>query len=319
MKKFLKVATVLTLCVSASFVHAQKSKKVTHHFLKSGWASGGPAIYNREFKETWSTSDNSETTDAWHLPDGGIVYSFCTRGRDCKSGVVRLDKNKKEMWRYNCPDGNTNHSCQPLPTKGFLLGESNNNGMWLVEIDKKGKERVRIKVADSCKDKFHGFRQVRKTRKGTYLGTKMYEATGYEWDKKGKLLRTFPHALFVAIRLPNGNTLVSAAHPAPGHGIVIEYDKKGKVVWEVTEEDLNKLGVKTIMACGVQRLPNGNTVITSVKHGKQIGQGDPVKAYEITRDKKLVWSIPSSTHNKNMGNIQILDVKGDVYKLQVLK
>jgi len=316
MKKFLKVSALLTLCAAANFVYGEK---VSHRFLKSGWNSGGPGVYDENFKAVWSKADNSETSDAWMLPDGGVVYSFCTRGKKAVSGVSRLDKNQKEIWRYNCPDGNTNHSCQPLPSKGFLLGESNKNGMWIVEIDKSGKEAKRIKVADSCKDKFHGFRQVRQTPEGTYLGTNMKLATGYEWDKAGKLLRTFPHALFVAIRLPNGNTLVSTAHANNKHGIVIEYDKKGKVVWEVTEDDLKKLGIKTIMACGLQRLPNGNTVITSAKHGKPVGEGDQVKAYEITRDKKLVWSIPSSTHKKNMGNIQILDVKGDVYKLQVLK
>ena len=42
-------------------------------------------------------------------------------------------------------------------------------------------------------------------------------------------------------------------------------------------------------------------------------------AFEITREKKLVWSIPGNTSPANMGNIQLLDVPGDVYNFDVLK
>ena len=50
-----------------------------------------------------------------------------------------------------------------------------------------------------------------------------------------------------------------------------------------------------------------------------VGTGDAVKAFEVTPAKKLVWSIPSATDKANMGNIQILDVPGDVYSFGVLK
>jgi hypothetical protein len=73
------------------------------------------------------------------------------------------------------------------------------------------------------------------------------------------------------------------------------------------------------MVCGAQRLPNGNTVITNVNHGTPVGTGDMVKAFEITPAKKLVWSIPSRVSKGNMGNIQILDVPGNVYNFEVLK
>ena len=43
------------------------------------------------------------------------------------------------------------------------------------------------------------------------------------------------------------------------------------------------------------------------------------KACEITPAKELVWSIPGNITKGNMGNIQILDVPGDVYKFEVLK
>lgn len=290
---------------------------VRHRFLKSGWVSGGPAIYGAGFKPEWSLESAAESSDGWVLPDRGVVFSYSIRGKE--AGIIRLDPAGKQLWKYIAPDNHDNHSCQPLPGGGFLAGETATNGMWMVELDSTGKEQHRVKVGDSTRDLHHTFRQVRKTPQGTYLATVMNENKTCEWDATGHLLRTFPRGVFVAIRLPNGNTLVSTGNPSPAYGAVIEYDKAAKVVWEVTLADLEALGIQISMVCGLQRLPNGNTVITNVNHGKPVGSGDMVKAFEITPAKKMVWSIPGNTSNGNMGNIQILDVPGDVFKFGVLK
>ena len=312
---FIVTGALLTgMCASAG---SSDGTPVKHRFFKAGWASGGPAIYDTEFKTEWSLDDGNELSDGWVLPDNGVVFSYSIRRKE--AGIIRLGPDKKQLWKYVAPDKHDNHTSQPLPGGGFLAGETATNGMWMVEIDKDGKEQKRVKVGDSTRDMNHTFRQVRKTAQGTYLAAVMNENKTYEWDANGKLLRTFPKGAFVAIRLPNGNTLVTAAHPAADHGAVIEYDKDAKVVWEVTQADIEAMGIQVSMVCGAQRLPNGNTVITSANHGKPIGTGDLVKAFEVTPDKKLVWSIPSKTSKGNMGNIQILDVPGDVYQFGVLK
>ena len=85
--------------------------------------------------------------------------------------------------------------------------------------------------------------------------------------------------LVAAIRLPDGNTLIGCTLG----NLVIEVDKEGKEVWRVTNDDLPGKPIND--ACGVQRLANGNTVVTS--HHAGAGQ---VKLLEVTRDKKLVWT-----------------------------
>jgi hypothetical protein len=292
-------------------------EQVKHRFFKAGWASGGPAIYDAEFKPEWSLANGAELSDGWVLPDNGVVLSYSIRGKE--AGVIRLGPDKRQLWKYVAPDNHDNHSCQPLPGGGFLAGETAKDGMWMVEIAKDGKEQKRVKVGDSTRDMHHTFRQVRKTAQGTYLAAVMNENKTYEWDASGHLLRVFPKGAFVAIRLPNGNTLVTAAHPAADHGAVIEYDRAGRVAWELTRADIESMGIQVSMVCGAQRLPNGNTVITNVAHGKPVGAGEMVKAFEITRAKKLVWRIPSTVAKGNMGAIQILDVPGDVYQFEVLK
>src|SRR5205085_1089757 len=82
------------------------------------------------------------------------------------------------------------------------------------------------------------------------------------------------------IRLENGNTLIICTHG--NH--VIEVDREGKIVWQLTNADLPAALLKD--PCGAQRLSNGNTIITS--YG-QTGAGE-IKLLEVTPDKKLVWT-----------------------------
>ena len=248
-------------------------------------------VYDAAFHVQWSADNSAELSDAWLLGDGGLVYSFSLRGRE--AGIVRLGPDKKQLWKYTAPGRHDNHSCQPLPHGGFLAGETAQDGMWMVEIDRNGRELTRVKVGDSTRDMFHTFRQVRKTPQGTYLAAVMCESKTYEWDASGKLLRTFPKGAYVAIRLPDGHTLVTAGHAADDHGAVIEYDRDARVVWELTKADVLRLGIRLSMVCGVQRLPNGNTVITNVNHGPPLGDGEMVKAFEVTPGKEMVWHIPA--------------------------
>ncbi|MEN8866726.1 MAG: hypothetical protein ABF381_14185, partial [Akkermansiaceae bacterium] len=91
----------------------------------------------------------------------------------------------------------------------------------------------------------------------------------------GRKARNWP---FTAIRLKNGNTLVNLTNGNK----TVEFDSDGKVVWKVTNDDLNG---RFADPCGGQRLANGNTIICSY------GQKDPkkVKIFEVTPEKKVVW------------------------------
>jgi hypothetical protein len=306
------------------------SREIKHEFFVAGWNCGGPALYDAEFQQTWQHSSSDELSDGWVLPDGGIVYSFSKR-KEKLAGVVRLGPDKKELWTYTAPNGSDNHSCQPLPHGGFLLGECAKDGLWMVELDAEGNELKRVKVADEVKDIHHAFRAVRKTPQNTYLGTLMKPAQcagktlagghAYEWDASGKLIHTFPSGFFHAVRLSNGNTLVSEGGGADGRGVT-EYDADGTRVWALTSDDLKAAGLRVGMVCGLQRLPNGNTVVTNVKHGKHplgLEGGEAPKAFEVTADKKVVWKVPASTSSNNMGSIQLLDVPGNPFKMEVFR
>jgi hypothetical protein len=100
---------------------------------------------------------------------------------------------------------------------------------------------------------------------------------------------------FTAIRLDNGNTVISLTHGNK----VIEVDGSGRVVWQMSNADLEENLFDD--ACGAQRLPNGNTVIASY-HAEE-----GTKLFEVTRDKEVVWSYdgPYRVHH-----FQILTTNG---------
>ncbi len=87
---------------------------------------------------------------------------------------------------------------------------------------------------------------------------------------------------------------------------VIEVDPQDRVVWEVKQDDIpgNALG----FVAGLQRLPNGNTVICNWSgHG---GAKDQPQVFEITRDKKVVWEVRDPRLNL-ISSINILDAGGE--------
>jgi len=68
---------------------------------------------------------------------------------------------------------------------------------------------------------------------------------------------------------------------------------------------------------GCQRLPNGNTIFCNYLGHGHIGE-QPM-FFELTPDKKIVWSFRDDAHFKTINQIQLLDVPGDVTKVEILR
>jgi hypothetical protein len=121
--------------------------------------------------------------------------------------------------------------------------------------------------------------------------------------------------------LPNGNLLVNTGHGVlvscgdqPGGSRVFEVDEVGNVVWQVQGDELPGVSLKFI--AGLQRLPNGNTVICNwLGHG-HLGQAPHL--LEVTPDKRVVWSFADHVTMKTISSVQLLDVAGDVTRSEIL-
>ena len=122
--------------------------------------------------------------------------------------------------------------------------------------------------------------------------------------RRGHGAEAFGNAVFSAVRLANGNTLIGTGN---GHS-VLEVTPEKKIVWQVHQDDLP--GIELAWVTTLQVLPNGNVIIGNCHAGPQHPQ-----LVEVTRDKKVVWTFKDF---KNLGdatsNSQVLGVEGKVIR-----
>ena len=160
----------------------------------------------------------------------------------------------------------------------------------IVEVDTAGNILSKTPLAPETDNVHMQTRMARKLLNGNYLVPHLLAFAIKEYTPGGKVVNVFRTDLpelggkqaenwpFTAIRLSNGNTLVTLTH---GNKIV-EMDSTGKIVWSVSNNDLKN----PVFAdpCGAQRLPNGNTVIASY------GAKEGIKLFEINASKEMVWN-----------------------------
>jgi hypothetical protein len=85
-------------------------------------------------------------------------------------------------------------------------------------------------------------------------------------------------------------------------------------VWSVNHDELPGISLKFMT--GFQRLPNGNTVMSNwIGHG-QFGKAPHI--IEVTRDKKVVWTFQDHKTMRTVSSIQLLDVKGDATRHELI-
>ena len=216
------------------------------------------------------------------------------------------------MWEYKSPEKTEADGCQPLPNGNVLVIECGSSR--IVEVDRAGNIAKEIKLETSPEIKLHNqFRGTRKTKDGHYVVCFKGEGKIVELDGDGMVLRKIsvpgdPHEV---IPLPDGHLLVACGD---GHKVV-ELDAQEKIVWELNENDLPGNTLRLMAGC--QRLPNGNTIFCNyLGHGHI---GTQPEFFEITPEKKVVWQFEDHEHFKTINQIQVLDVKGDVTKGEILR
>jgi outer membrane protein assembly factor BamB len=149
---------------------------------------------------------------------------------------------------------------------------------------------------------------ARQLKNGNFLVPHLLAFAIKEYSPDGKIVHVFKTDLdeiggrkaenwpFTAIRLDDGNTVVSLTHGNK----VVELNPRGEIVWKVTNDHVQALFKDP---CGCQRLANGNTVIGS--HAADKG----ISMVEVTRENKIVWT---SDHPLAAGvhHFQILTTNG---------
>lgn len=268
-------------------------EKISHSFLAAG---NETYILDGTGKVTWRYPHASR--DGWVLPDGNVLLAVA-KNKDYPGGAaVEITRAGKVVFAFKGTQSEVN-TVQSLENGRVLLTEAGARPR-LLEVDREGKIVVEVPLQAQTRDHHLQTRMARKLANGNYLVPQLLDRVVREYTPQGKVVWEVktPHMPFTAIRLANGNTLINCTLG----NRVIEVDAAGKTVWQLSNDDLP--GQLINDACGGQRLPNGNTVITSHHAGAK-----QVKLLEVTPDKKVAWS---HTDNKNFGihHFQILDTNG---------
>lgn len=298
----------LLFALLASPLHADHHKgKITHSFLGLG-KGARTSIVGEDGKVAWQI--DLPASDGWVLPNGNVLLAVYPCKDYPKGGVAEIERvSKKTVFSYQGQQ-NEISTVQLLSDGTFLIAELGPEPRART-INRKGEVLHDMPLACQKKNAHMQTRMLRSLPNGNYIAPHLLDFAVKEYDPKtGKVLKTFPTDdrgrekrdwPFTAIRLANGNTLIGCTNG----NRVIEVDGKGKIVWKVDNEDLGEKLFDD--ACGVQRLPNGNTVVTSYH-----ANGDKVKLTEVTRDKKVVWKYNGGQHGFH--HFQILTTNGKPLK-----
>ena len=255
-------------------------------------------------------------------PDGSVVWDAKNCG-NIHRVWLRGDwvyYSNSDLLRVNVKTGARELIYKPCPRDGLFGFEILPNGN--IVIAENGTEYITELAADSTNvvvrfkgdprtpdgkiPPLHGrYRMIRKTAAGTYLVCCSSANRVHEYDAKGRLVweQSTPilpsgHAplAFDVLRRANGNTIISHL------GGVTEFTPDHKAVWSFTCTDFPELKLDNL--CGLQEMPNGNLVLGTYANGRP--DGSRVTAFEITRDKKIVWTY-SATGDKNMMTAFLVD------------
>jgi hypothetical protein len=293
----LLVGIVTGAMVTATVATEARGDDIQHSFFVAGPDFTG--IIDEDGKEIWD-SGRAGARDGWVLPNGNLLITW--------GDVVReFTRDKKVVFEYKKnPENRELSTAQRLEDGNTLITELGKKPR-LLEVDADAQIVLQFPLQPETDNGHMQTRMARKLANGNYLVPHLFAFKVKEYTPTGKVVKEFPTDAsdlggreaknwpFTAIRMDNGNTLICLTHGNK----VIEVDADGNVLWKVTNDDLP--GNPIDDACGGQRLPNGNTVITAY-HAK-VG----VKLMEVTPEKELVWTYEGKNR---VHHFQILTTNG---------
>ena len=237
-----------------------------------------------------------ELGDCTMLSNGNIVFSR-------QFGASEVDRQKRIVWNYDAPPNTEIHTAYPLGKERVLIMQNGSPAKLLIlsKRDIRIEKQLELPTASS---KTHGqFRHVRMTQAGTFLVAHMDLNKVVEYGPDGKEIWSVnaPSA-WAAVRLKNGNTLISGNQ----HGYVREIDRSGRVVWEITKNELAGYPLATVQE--VSRLKNGNTLINNWTANLPREQWpSTIQLLEVTPDKQVVWALSDWKDLGPASSTQLLD------------
>lgn len=247
---------------------------------------------------TYATGPGNEYDDVWMLSNGNILFTRMQY-------IAEITPEKKVVWRFDAPAGTEIHACQPIGLDKVLFVVNGLPPRLMVVNIRTGATEVQHvlpAISETDRSSVHAqFRRVRYTAQGTYLLPFLEMNRVVEYDKNFHEIWSYDIPKpWAAIRLPNGNTLITDESDV----LTREVNPKKETVWQVSRADI-PAEYWYGNSQSVTRLANGNTIICSRggdNHGPQL--------VEVTPGKKVVWVLRDWKDFGPATAVQILDEPG---------
>jgi hypothetical protein len=273
------------------------------------------AIIGLDGKVEWEVECKHNSHDIHLLPNGNLLL------HTGPTTITEMTPKKEVVWKYESKpkDGYKGrvevHAFQRLADGNTMIAESGNRR--IIEVNKDGKIVKEIALQVNNPDPHRDTRMVRKLDNNHYLVCHEGDGCVREYGADGKVVWEYKldlggrpasgghgpeghgTSVYGAIRLVNGNTVISGGN----NNRVLEVDKDGKVVWSIDQKELP--GITLAWVTTLHVLPNGNLIVGNCHAGP-----DNPQLFEVTRDKKVVWSFKDHhTFGNSLAAAHVLDLK----------
>lgn len=262
--------------------------------------NGKVAIVDGDGKVEWEYPVRAQVHDLWMLPNGNVLLPL----GPAKVAEIRPDRTIAWQYESKPQPGNSGrvevHAFQRLDDGLTMIAESGNRR--IIEVDPAGNIVHEIPLTIDRPDPHRDTRLVRRLEGGGYLACHEGDGTVREYDRQGKVVwnytldlagrpRTPGHGpeghgteVFGAVRLKNGNTLIAGGN----NNRVIEVTPSGTIEWSIDQRELP--GITLAWVTTLHVLPGGNVIVGNCHAGANNPQ-----AFEVTRDKQVVWKFHDFT------------------------
>lgn len=314
-----RVISCLLLCLFASQLSALAEEKPHPGYRVLGCDKGKVTILAKDGKTVeWQVPCKVTAHDLQLLASGNLLMPTSD------TTIVEMTPEKKVVWEYTSKAKDDYkgkievHAFQRLANGRTMIAESGNGR--IIEVDTDGKIVHEMPLTRDRASSHSDTRQVRVLDSGNYLVACEADGKVREYDRDGKIVWSYTldlgdrkasgghgveghgTSVYSAVRLANGNTLIGGGN----NNRVLEVDPAGKIVWSVDQKDLP--GITLAWVTTVQALPNGNVIIGNCHAGP-----DNPQLIEVTRDKKVVWTLKNfDVFGNSLAVGQVLDVPGVV-------
>jgi outer membrane protein assembly factor BamB len=228
--------------------------------------------------------------------DGTLLWNFPNNnGHDVqllKNGnilivtgeVQEVTPDKQIVWRVGRPTVQNAEAAQRLENGHTVIADNGQRAV--IELNEKNEEVWRFEVPNNNMRRRPTMRQVRRIANGNTLICASTEDEVWEVNPAKEIVWRYKVPFpYLALRLANGNTLISSGdgYGSPRGWFVVEVDKDGKAVWKFGGEGAPE-EEQVRFPTGLARMPDGTTYFAEA-------QGNVIK--HVSPDKKIIRKITS--------------------------